>query len=147
MEQSIRFAFALNANNQFAKRHFGDADKFLLVTWRDQEIVEELEIPNAFKSYDEEHEHGSGAKGKMISQMLREYRVQVIVSRQFGRNIRVVSQHFVPVVIYEAMPASVKTVLAKNLNWLADEINSTGEFYKLFIMKNGILKTKAKEID
>jgi predicted Fe-Mo cluster-binding NifX family protein len=147
MKEKIRFAFALNADNEFGNNHFGDADKYVLVTWDGERMQDEAEVSNAFKTYDEQQEHGSRAKGKMISQMLLEYGTHVLVSRQFGPNIRVVSRHFIPVVIHADAPAQVKEVLEKNVNWIADELQKTSGYYKLFMIKNGILKTQAKEVE
>ena len=62
----IIVAFALNNENQFEKKHFGDADKYNIYTLRDDECFLISEEPNAFKDLDENHVHGSRKKVKSI---------------------------------------------------------------------------------
>lgn len=45
---NLRFAFAVNKNNQFEKKHFGDADKFLIYKQEDNKIVFLSEEINRF---------------------------------------------------------------------------------------------------
>ena len=55
----LRFAFAVNNENQFEKKHFGDADKYLIYQEESDKIVLLSEVLNHFKLLDEEVEHGS----------------------------------------------------------------------------------------
>ncbi|MCD4695077.1 MAG: hypothetical protein K8S16_02455, partial [Bacteroidales bacterium] len=100
----LRFAFAVNSENQFEKKHFGDADKYLIYHQESDKLVLSSEEPNRFKLLDEEAEHGSRKKGKAIIEFLKGKNVNVLVSRQFGKNIRMINEHFIPVKISSEKP-------------------------------------------
>ena len=62
----IKCALAVNQQNKFTSRHFGDADKYLIFTWEQGEFVFLHEEPNRNKNLDEHQEHGSQKKGKAM---------------------------------------------------------------------------------
>ena len=142
---NLCFAFAVNEANQFEKKHFGDADKYLIYKQDGDEIKLFSEEINIFKTFDEEVEHGSKKKGDAIINFLKERDVNVLVSRQFGRNINRVNNHFIPVKISVDQPDDILDILVKNLHWIEDELNSNTNEYKLFIIKSGILKMPVKK--
>jgi predicted Fe-Mo cluster-binding NifX family protein len=142
---NLCFAFAVSENNQFEKKHFGDADKYLIYKQDGDEIKLFSEEINKFKLLDEEIEHGSKKKGEAIIQFLKERNVNVLVSRQFGKNINRVNNHFIPVKISVDRPDDILDVLVKNLHWIEDELNNNTNEYKLFIIKSGILKMPVKK--
>lgn len=141
----ITFALALNNEGIFEKRHFGDSDKFAIYTHENHELLFTEELPNTFKSLDEVQEHGSKKKGNAIISFLKEKGVSVIVSKQFGRNINMVNQHFIPVIIDDDKPEHAAGILLKNMKWFKDELKNRKENYMLFHMKNGILKMHIKK--
>ena len=65
MDEKIIFAFAVTHQNNFGKKHFGDADKYLIyeATQNEMKFVEEK--LNLTKNIDEtvKPEHGSQKKG------------------------------------------------------------------------------------
>lgn len=138
---NLRFAFAVNNANEFEKKHFGDADKYMVYEQRSDEIVFVSEEINIFKMLDEEIEHGSKKKGDAIIKFLKGKGVNVLVSRQFGRNIRMINKHFIPVKISLEHTDEVISVLGKHLHWINSEWEKTSSDYKLFTMNSGILKT------
>jgi len=142
---NLCFAFAVNEKNQFEKKHFGDADKYLIYKQDGDEIKLFSEETNIFKTFDEEVEHGSKKKGDAIIQFLKARNVNVLVSRQFGRNINRVNNHFIPVKISVDQPDEVLNVLVKNLHWIKDELDNTTNEFKLFIIKSGILKMPVRK--
>ena len=81
-------------------------------------------------------------KGNAIIQFLKEKKVNVIVSMQFGRNIKMVNQHFVPIIIYQDDPADVIEIVNKHLHWINDEWQNKKTDYNLFTIKFGVLKSK-----
>ena len=137
----LRFAFAVNKNYQFEKKHFGDADKFLIYNEESDKIVLLSEEPNRFKLLDEEVEHGSKKKGKAIIEFLKEKNVNVLVSRQFGKNIKMINAHFIPVIITSEKPDEVIQILSRHLHWIKDEWKQDKSNFKLFTIKAGILKS------
>lgn len=139
----LTFAFALNQEGDFGKNHFGDSDKFAFYEETDEHIHFIEEVPNSFKTLDEEV-HGSKEKGKAIVAFLKEKKVDVLVSRQFGKNIRIVNQHFIPVIIHEESTGQVLEILNKYKKWFKDELKNRDSDYMLFHIRNGILKSKIK---
>jgi hypothetical protein len=65
----------------------------------------------------------------------------VIISTQFGRNIRMVNKYFIPVIVSGEEPERVINLLLKYLHWIKDEIQNKPDRYKLFTINKGILKT------
>jgi predicted Fe-Mo cluster-binding NifX family protein len=142
---NLCFAFAVNEANQFEKKHFGDADKYLIYKQNGNGIKLFSEEINKFKLLDEEVEHGSKMKGDAIIKFLKERNVNVLVSRQFGKNIKRVNNHFIPVKISVDRPDEILDILNKNLHWIEDELDNDANEYKLFIIKSGILKIPVKK--
>lgn len=141
---NLYFAFAVNEDNQFVKKHFGDADKYLIYKHNGERFKLFSEELNKFKLLDEEIEHGSKKKGEAIIQFLKEKNVNIIVSRQFGKNINLVNKHFIPIKISVEQPDEVIKVLDKYLHWIEDEWTNKTPGFSLFTIKSGILKSSIK---
>jgi predicted Fe-Mo cluster-binding NifX family protein len=141
----LSFAFALNNNSVFEEKHFGESDKFVIYNEKGQLILLQEEIDNSFKSLDENQIHGSQKKGSAIISFLKEKKVNVLVSKQFGKNIRMVNKHFVPIIIQEDSPNDVLRILQKHKKWIKDELMNRQTDHMLFYIKNGILKLKVKD--
>lgn len=144
---NIKFAFAVIQTNTFGATHFGDADKYLIFKWDGEDVLLQDELINKYKSFDETQEHGSKKKGKAIIELLQEKDVRVLVSKQFGPNIKMVNRFFIPVIIYNETIDEVKATLSKHIHWIEDELRLSNERngFKLFTIKKGILKTVIKE--
>jgi predicted Fe-Mo cluster-binding NifX family protein len=138
---SLKFALAVNHDNQFEEKHFGDADKYLIYEIKDDEIVFLSEEDNGFKNLDEEVEHGSKRKGKAIVEFLKSKKVSVLVSRQFGKNIKLVNEYFIPVIVSAENPEQALGILSRHIYWMEDEWKNKKHAYKLFTIKAAILKT------
>ena len=141
---NLCFAFAVSTDNQFEKKHFGDADKYIIYKQDDDGIKLFSEELNIFKTLDEEIEHGSKKKGESIIQFLKGKNVNVIVSRQFGKNINRVNKHFIPVKISIEQPDEVFKILDKHTHWIEDEWTNKTPGFSLFTIKSGILKSSIK---
>ena len=137
----LQFAFAVNNENQLEKKHFGDADKYLIYHQESDKLVLSSEEPNRFKLLDEEVEHGSKRKGKAIIEFLKEKGVNVLVSRQFGKNIKLINEHFIPVIVSSEKPDEVVRILIRHLHWIQDELEHKKSNFNLFTIKTGILKS------
>ncbi len=135
---------AVDHSQNFQSKHFGDADQYLIYEWENNEINFVGTEINVYKKYDEEVEHGSQKKGQAIIDFLKTKGVNVLVSKQFGRNIRMVNHHFIPVIIYNETPESVIPVLNKHMRWIEDEIRNNPPEHKLFTIKHGVMKTAIK---
>ena len=145
--KSIRFAFAVNRLNGFEPEHFGNADKYLIFKWEHNELVFLKEEINTFKNHDETQEHGLKEKGRAIIDLLQNLNVKVLVSRQFGKNIQMVNRHFIPVIVFSDTVEDVEPILKKHIKWIEDELNNQPGEFKLFTIKNGILKTVIRDRD
>jgi len=138
---NLIFAFALNNDNQFEAHHFGDSEKFVIYEQKGNKIVYKTELENIYKN----GAHGDKNKGKSIIDYLSNHKVNVIVSREFGRNIVLVNKHFIPVVISSEEPKEVIGILQDKIHWILDEWNSSSNDYKLFRIKSSVLKLKIEE--
>ncbi len=140
----LRIAFALNKDETFEKQHFGDAAKYHIYQF-DKGVLRLLsEEENPFRSLDESSAHGKKEKAEQIIKLLKDKDVSVLVSRQFGKNIRYIAHHFIPVKVKEEFPEKVSAILIKHMRWLQDELINQSEGYNLFVMDRGILKQAVK---
>ena len=137
----ITFAFAVNNQGLFENNHFGEAENFAIYSSSENEFQLSEILPNPMKNKHLESEHGLKDKALQIISVLKEKEVNVLVSRQFGKNISIVNQHFIPVIIHEENLEQAKTILSRNINWLKDELKNRDSDYMLFRIKTGILKS------
>ena len=138
METNI--AFALSKNGSFEKKHFGDADKYQIYRLSNDVFNLLFDEENPFKLEDEAPGHGAKKKADNIIEFLSQKNVSVVVSRRFGRNIKHIVNHFIPVQVHEETPEKVKTILLKHMKWLQEELDKKPDQYKLFDINSGILK-------
>ena len=142
---NIKFAFAVNNNGLFQKKHFGDAEKYFIYQLKENEISFEKEILNSFKNVDEDGKHGSKKKGQAIIGLLKEKNVNALVSPQFGKNIKLINAHFIPILVFEENPDSIIEILLKHIKHIKEELaNKSGE-YMLFTVKNGVMEPAIKK--
>ena len=143
---NIKFAFAVNNNGCFQKNHFGDADKYFIYQLKEKEISFEQEVLNGFKDVDEKVKHGSKKKGQAIIALLKKKNVNVLVSPQFGKNIKLINAHFIPVIVSEENPDFIIGILLKHIKYINEELaNKSGE-YMLFTIKHGVMKPAIKKL-
>jgi len=135
------FAFALNDDNQFEASHFGDAKKYAIYKQENDKIIFKKEVENIYRK----GAHGDSNKGNSIIQFLKQYDVNVIVSREFGKNIILVNKHFIPVLISKEQPEKIVEILQNKLHWILDEWNSSSADFKLFNINSSVLKLRIKE--
>ena len=139
---NLRFAFAVNNNGDFQKKHFGDAEKYIIYEHDSKKLVIIDEIENTKRDIDEETEHGSKRKGNEIIEYLKSFDVKVLVSMQFGKNIKMVNKHFIPVIVSNNKLNEVINIIEKNVHWINDEAKNKKSDYMIFRINNGIFKQK-----
>ncbi len=139
---SLQCAFSLDTENQFPNAHFGDADFFVVYSCDSEKIEFMKKIPNPHKDMHSEDNHGDQSKAEAIIQLLKNESVNVLISRQFGPNIRRINQHFIPVMISAEDPQEVIQILKKHGHWIEEEWQKTTSQYKLFKIKAGVLKLR-----
>jgi predicted Fe-Mo cluster-binding NifX family protein len=135
------FAFALNNDNQFEDCHFGDSHKFAIYHQNGDKIEFSTEVENIYRN----GKHGDNQKGNSIIKYLEELNVNILVSREFGRNIILVNKHFIPIIISKESPEEVIKVLQDKLHWILDEWNSSSSDYKLFRITSSVLKLRIEK--
>lgn len=140
----ILFAFALNNEGVFENKHFGEAEKYSIYWSDNSEIKLKETILNPHKTMDEGQEHGLKNKGTAIISLLKEKNVNVLVSKKFGKNIKMVNQHFIPVTISEEDPSQVTEILQNNIKWIKEELHNKKSDFMLFRIKTGVLKLEVK---
>jgi predicted Fe-Mo cluster-binding NifX family protein len=140
----IRFACAVNHAGLFETKHFGNADKYLIYEWTNDDFIFIKEETNSFNGLDDVKLSGLSNKGLACVNLLNNVGVKVLVSRQFGDNVKMINNFFIPVLVNYETPDEVVLILKKHIRWIEDELNSKTEEYKLFTIKKGIIKTKIK---
>ncbi len=76
---------------------------------------------------------------------LKEKDVGVMVSMQFGKNVKRINELFIPIIIYSENVHESIDVMNKHMHWILDEWNEKQTDYKLFTIKSGILKSVIKK--
>ena len=136
----INIAFALSQSGAFEKKHFGDADKYHIYHLSDEKYQLLYEEENPCKFMDESSGHGTDNKALNIIDFLHQKKVSILVSRQFGANIKHIVKHFIPVEVSEEIPSKVQTILLKHMRWLNEELDKQPDHYNKFVINKGILK-------
>jgi predicted Fe-Mo cluster-binding NifX family protein len=146
-KSSIRFACAVNHNGLFEARHFGNADKYLIYEWNNNELNFIEEVANSFNSFDDIKLNGLSTKNMACINLLEQADVKILVSRQFGQNIGMINKLFIPVIVNSETPEEVLSILKKHIRWIEDELNGKNQEFKLFSINKGILKTKISRVN
>lgn len=128
----LKVAFAVSNTNEFEDKHFGDADQYLVYHWDNEKLTYESKLINHFKLMDESEAHGSKLKGNSIITALKELDVKVLVSRQFGRNIKMVNKHFIPVLISTSSPEDACHILLSNSIIFEQDLQKKLDSYKAY---------------
>ena len=128
---NIRFAFAVDTENRFSDEHFGDADKFMIYEVADDKIYFVHSETNLFKVHEEDdHHHGDPKKGNRIVKYFTGKGINVIVAKQFGKNIGIVKNHFLPIIISHDEPVEVKRILSSKLDEVKEHLRNKKESFK-----------------
>lgn len=136
----LRFAFALNKENHFEKQFFGNADKFMIYELVSGKLEKVFEIENECKDEAFNNTGIDEKKAENITKKLIANDVKVIVSKQFGQNIKLVNEYFIPIKIFSDNPDDAILAINNHVHWIEDELRNFSSGYKLFIIKSGILK-------
>lgn len=127
-QENLRFAFALGETDQFEPKHFGEADKYAIYDWNENDLNWQTTITNPMQDFDEEQAHGSRMKGNGIIDLLKQENVQIVVSKQFGKNIKMINQHFVPVIVHSDHPSEAHQFLKDHIQWIRNELLKNNEY-------------------
>ena len=141
----IKLALAVNQAEVFEHKHFGEAEKFLIYKWEANQLdfQEEIENPLIRTSL----ERHSPEKAELLISLLKEQGINVLVSRQFGGNIKKVNAFFIPVQIGTSTPEESLPILKKKMKWIEEELLQNAGNYKLFNLQKGTIKTAINPIN
>ena len=141
----LNIAFAVNDFDRLEPKHFGDAHKYLIYQWneRDMHFLEALNNPT--RDMDISHEHGSENKGNHLINILKQKEVRVLVSRQFGANLKRVNQHFIPVLVSTSNKDEACDIVSKGIKWIIEDIFRDPSSYKLFDLRAGAMKIPVED--
>jgi predicted Fe-Mo cluster-binding NifX family protein len=145
MKSNLRFALAVNAQHLFESRHFGDAEKFLLYDYREGEMAFCKELTNPAKDSHHSFAHGSEEKAGLLTELFTSEKVDVLVSKKFGGNLKRVNRHFIPVIITQDSLEDALGIMQKHIHWLMEERHKRPDSFQLFQINQGILKTSVKQ--
>lgn len=136
----INIAFALSNDNKFEKKHFGDSDKFGIYELNTKTFEFSLveDYINEFKTLDDTH--GSSKKGNTITDALKEKGCTVLVSMQFGKNIKIISKHFQTIVVYDEELNNAIEAIITNADFIAVQFEEKKDGFKPIIIKDGKIK-------
>lgn len=114
---SLLAAVSTDDGKTMINRHFGDADKFLIY----QITPEKAEFLKVIENTTEEENdevHADPRKAGNIARLLKQEKVQVVVSRVFGPNLKRIKQHFVCVITNAPTVSDSIALLQKNMEKL-----------------------------
>ncbi|HKL31301.1 MAG TPA: NifB/NifX family molybdenum-iron cluster-binding protein [Tangfeifania sp.] len=140
----MKCAFAVDHENNFLDQHFGEAQNFMIYSWENGKLIFREKLINPHRIVNEKNSHGIAQKGKDIIRLLEKKGVNILISKQFGPNLSLVNQHFIPVIISESQPYKVIEVLEKHMSWIEDEHCNKNGNYMLFRVKHGVLKSQIR---
>lgn len=133
--KKIRLAIALTDKLTLPEKHFGESDKFFIYETCGRAMRFLKSIPNPYRDI-EEDDHGNPQKGKDIAMLLKQSDIEAVVSIQFGKNITIVSQHFLPVIVKSNKLEQVKKALEYHCNDMKEQIKEKhpSEDFKALIL-------------
>lgn len=134
----IKLALAVNQAEIFEHKHFGEAEKFLIYKWESSQLDFQDAIYNPLVQTSLESH--SPEKAEQLIFLLKELGINVLVSRQFGGNIKKVNAFFIPVQIGTSTPEESLPILKKHMKWIEEELLQNAGNYKLFNLQKGIIK-------
>ncbi len=137
----IRFALAVDSANNFDIKQFCCAWSFKIYEWDNREFRYLEEIINPFRNEKEDEISDRKRKGEILTGLLKKESIDVIVSRNFGFNVEIAVSNFIPVIVFSETPAEVRDILTKHIEWIRDELQNRAGDYKLFTIRQGIMKT------
>ena len=119
-------AFATDDGKMFMDRHFGDANYYDIykISATGMEFIKRID--NTTEEEDDEI-HADPKKAKGISGLLKEEKVQVVVSKVFGPNIKRIKKNFVCIVMSKKdVPESI-TYIQQKFDTIVKEWNKGEE--------------------
>ncbi len=122
--EGLVLAIATDDEKHFIKRHFGDAECYLIYRYTDESWVFLKKIVN---SSEEEQSHADPVKAGSIAKILKKEGAQVLVSKVFGPNIKRMIKNFACVLIHEVSIELGLEKMKDNYQAIVDAWNNGSE--------------------
>ncbi len=132
----IRVAFAVNEEKQLSDSHFGDAAYFDIYQWENNALKQLETIRNKQQQDNVPHQHGDADKAEAIIDLLQQHHVNVIVAKQFGKNMLRVKKHFLPVLVDSDNLEESKSNVALHITPILEQLNNDIEEHNPLSLRN-----------
>ena len=129
--KKLKVAFATDDGKTFMGRHFGDAEQYYIYEIDNENAEFIKKISNTTE--EEEDVHADPKKAGSITKLLKQDKVQVVVSKIFGPNIKRIKKKFVCILIKEQSIENSIGIIKNNLPKIIEEweIGENRNFLKL----------------
>ncbi|MDM8534200.1 NifB/NifX family molybdenum-iron cluster-binding protein [Clostridiaceae bacterium HSG29] len=119
-------ACATNDKVKFLGDHFGDAEYYCIYKL-DSNGYELIETINNTTEEEDEEIHADPKKAKGITQLLKVKKVNVVMTKVFGPNIKRIRKKFVSVLTKKDTLEEALTILVNNTKLLEETLNAGEE--------------------
>lgn len=90
----MKIAIALTENETINNKHFGDAHKYRVYQFSHENSTYLKDIVNPF--FAEDDDHNNPEKGNHILSLFESEAVDIVISQQFGKNIKIIKTRITP---------------------------------------------------
>jgi predicted Fe-Mo cluster-binding NifX family protein len=117
---NLLFAFATDDGTKYVDRHFGDADYYDIyeISSNENKFIKRI---NNTTEEDNEEIHADPKKASSIVDLLKIEKVQVVISKVFGPNIKRIKKKFVCGLFNDPQISDSIIAIQKNINIFIDE--------------------------
>ena len=119
--KKLKVAFATDDGKTLMGRHFGDAELYYIyeINIENAEFIKKI----SNTTEDEEDVHADPKKAGSITKLLKQEKVQVVVSKIFGTNIKRIKKKFVCILIKEKSIESGIEIIKKNILAITEQLD------------------------
>jgi len=119
---SLIFAFSTTNEKKLINKHFGDADSFQIyeISKTDSKFLKTVNNTSEEEG-DENQRHGNPQKAKSITEIVKNYGVQVLCGKRFGQNIVRMVNRFLPVLVSVDTIEEAIPLIQKNFQKIEEE--------------------------
>ncbi len=131
MKEEIIIACATDNELHFPDKHSGEAAGFMIYRISKDEVEFITRIDNTSP---EERMHGDPQKAKGVIGLLKKEGVDVLVSKQYGKNLKRIKEKVVPVIIRTDEIKNGIDLCIENIDILRRELEKNGEERKHIVL-------------
>ena len=140
---TIKIALASDDETSFSSKHFGSAERYIIISYNGTTLIKEPDIIN---NTEEEKEDGDPEKAKSVSQILKQKDVTIVAGRRFGPNIIRIRKKFLPLVVDITSIENGIEVIKENWQRIINMYNADGQQEHILLQTENGEKVSA-EVD